>query len=633
MRKITIPRRITDLISLAVLILLIGCIVIQLGDFYISRRTPEIKSFPKTVYSDTLTVVMDYDYEPYSFRDSKGDISGHDVELAYAIAEHLKVNLDLKLMPWTEARQAVENGTADVLMGVEYGTFELNNYELSIPLHEDGFVVFGKNEVKGLGELYGAKFAVLQDSFCYKSVLTAYDLDTNVEFYNNYHDAFKAVADGKSDYVISRYSVGQRIRESVGDKDIKPTGISLMSNRVCIGVKKGDLELKQKIDEAILSLLKDGSLDKLDRKWLGDYVNILNLKDFLLVNENVLKMSLLTIAVMVVTIFLYINRLLLKILRKQKNYITKELEHERLIADATKALYDNIYEVDITRNKAGNKKTDRYFKNLVNRESVTYDQALLSMANKDIKSEFIQGYLEKFSRQNVIQEYKRGRDNITYDLLMSPDGVLYNWIRITAQIFFWKSDKSLRMIIYRKNIDSEKRHEIILMEKVQKDPMTSLYNKTTTEELITEAISSFDGRRMDALFVIDIDDFKKANDNYGHYFGDYIIKKFAHQLRIQFRESDIVGRIGGDEFAVYVKYIPDEQWLYKKSSELVAKLNMITEIDAKRHNISASIGIAVFAETGIGFKELYQNADKALYQTKERGKNGFTIYKNISKSM
>ena len=104
-----------------------------------------------------------------------------------------------------------------------------------------------------------------------------------------------------------------------------------------------------------------------------------------------------------------------------------------------------------------------------------------------------------------------------------------------------------------------------------------------------------------------------------------MIVAFTQTLRRHFREGDLLGRIGGDEFAAFVP-APSRAWAVEKAQELSGALNRPFTSDGKTWGMSASIGVA-FADTrGAAFETLYKNADAALYQAKHDGRNGFAIY-------
>jgi diguanylate cyclase (GGDEF)-like protein len=155
--------------------------------------------------------------------------------------------------------------------------------------------------------------------------------------------------------------------------------------------------------------------------------------------------------------------------------------------------------------------------------------------------------------------------------------------------------------------------------------MTGLYNKTTTGKLINDWIHN---HRSGAgtLMMIDIDNFKDVNDKFGHLYGDMILKKLAEDLKLMFRSNDIVGRVGGDEFFVFLKKLSSERLVEEKATEICKLFNNVYQEEDTLCKISASVGIALFPKHGNSLDTLYKKADMALYMRKEKGKNGFNIY-------
>lgn len=107
------------------------------------------------------------------------------------------------------------------------------------------------------------------------------------------------------------------------------------------------------------------------------------------------------------------------------------------------------------------------------------------------------------------------------------------------------------------DIDEQKRREELLRNQIERDTLTGLYNKGATEEHIRGLMGTGAAQgEYDALFIIDIDDFKGVNDRYGHLYGDKILAESARRIASLFYPEDIIGRIGGDEFAVFLKKSP-----------------------------------------------------------------------------
>lgn len=307
------------------------------------------------------------------------------------------------------------------------------------------------------------------------------------------------------------------------------------------------------------------------------------------------------------------------VIRNFNRQITKLMEErEDAFKKATEELYDNIYELNITGNCTANARTAQYFDSL-GASGLPYDQALKVIAQKQIKKEYRDGYVAMFTPENVIREYENGNSHLRYDFMITQDGNSYFWMRIDAYVFFSSEDNCLHMFTYRMNIDEQKKKEFLAFI----DEMTQFLTKAATRRMITTMLAEGKDKSY-AFFIFDIDNFKQANDRFGHAFGDYCIKEFTGIIREHFREEDVLGRIGGDEFAAFIP-APNREWIQRKARELSRALNTECTRDGKTWNMSASIGVSVAPEDGTDFDTLYEKADAALYRTKKKGKNGFTI--------
>jgi diguanylate cyclase (GGDEF)-like protein len=152
------------------------------------------------------------------------------------------------------------------------------------------------------------------------------------------------------------------------------------------------------------------------------------------------------------------------------------------------------------------------------------------------------------------------------------------------------------------------------------DKLTGLYNRAGYDVLR----SGID-LNTSAVLLIDADNFKSINDNYGHVIGDCVLKKIAAQLKNTFRVEDYICRIGGDEFVVFMRHV------HKGLSPLIEdKIGLInrTLTDRKLDSlppISISVGIA-FGEDEADIDSLIEHADEALYVVKENGRRGYSFY-------
>lgn len=163
-----------------------------------------------------------------------------------------------------------------------------------------------------------------------------------------------------------------------------------------------------------------------------------------------------------------------------------------------------------------------------------------------------------------------------------------------------------------------------LLRQAQTDSLTGLLNRTSTRECINGWLS--DSNRQGALLMLDLDNFKEVNDVWGHQAGDSILLLTADLLRNHFRQSDVIGRIGGDEFMVLMKDVTSQQVVEQHMYRLCGEFRLLTDSDYPQISISCSVGAAMIPAQGHTFEELYAHADSALYCAKHRGKDGWSVF-------
>ncbi len=157
------------------------------------------------------------------------------------------------------------------------------------------------------------------------------------------------------------------------------------------------------------------------------------------------------------------------------------------------------------------------------------------------------------------------------------------------------------------------------------DPMTGLLNKAFTQKSLSELCRKASG----TLMMVDLDSFKLVNDLYGHSMGDHVLIRFAKILRGVVRTTDIIGRVGGDEFIVFCRDIRSEHLIAEKTASINASLLAAAkELLGEDMSIplGASVGAVVVPDEGTDFVELYKKADKALYSAKQSGKHRWAFF-------
>lgn len=174
----------------------------------------------------------------------------------------------------------------------------------------------------------------------------------------------------------------------------------------------------------------------------------------------------------------------------------------------------------------------------------------------------------------------------------------------------------------RRTLDS---NSVALQKKADMDLLTELNNKIATERKIKEYMEEHP-REQALMFIFDIDNFKKINDTRGHAFGDEVLRNIGMRLKAEFRSSDIIGRVGGDEFILFLKDIQSDEILVKEAMK-VARLFQNFEVGQySKYSVTSSVGCAVYPWDSATFEGLYKAADKGLYKAKKRGKNQLAFY-------
>ncbi|MFK4784584.1 diguanylate cyclase [Fusobacterium sp. MFO224] len=165
----------------------------------------------------------------------------------------------------------------------------------------------------------------------------------------------------------------------------------------------------------------------------------------------------------------------------------------------------------------------------------------------------------------------------------------------------------------------------------KKDSMTKLYNRENFEKIVTQLLVSKSLSSKRAFVMMDIDSFKSINDNYGHMLGDKVIIKVTNLLKASFRTSDVLGRMGGDEFAIFLYDFDKKNFINSKIERLIKEINhcmLDEENEENRIIVKCSFGVKFIDGKENSFEKIYKSADEALYEAKSKGKNKYVISKH-----
>jgi diguanylate cyclase (GGDEF)-like protein/PAS domain S-box-containing protein len=178
--------------------------------------------------------------------------------------------------------------------------------------------------------------------------------------------------------------------------------------------------------------------------------------------------------------------------------------------------------------------------------------------------------------------------------------------------------------VMRQDITNQQREKKRLLRLAQIDQLTGLANRAGFLQKLGEAMraSASDDRLM-ALMYMDIDHFKPVNDTYGHHVGDALLKAFSARLVATLRATDLIARMGGDEFTIITEHLLRREDAALLADKVVAVMQSPFELDGVTVSVSVSIGVAYYSDAQLSPDELIRAADRMLYQAKEAGRNTY----------
>lgn len=221
--------------------------------------------------------------------------------------------------------------------------------------------------------------------------------------------------------------------------------------------------------------------------------------------------------------------------------------------------------------------------------------------------EMILGVSQDYVDRQVSLQWKNLKSMLTYLLIA---------------VFIFVAVAAAMSIVSKIHSNNKKRE---LEDKADRDLLTGLTNKLATERKIKEYMAQ-NPESQSMLFMVDVDNFKKINDTMGHVFGDEVLRSLGEQIGALFRASDIIGRVGGDEFMIFLKGIPDKETVRKEAKKVEYFFDNFQVGEYVKYAATASIGVAVFPQEGADFETLYKAADQGVYKAKKRGKNQLAFY-------
>ena len=247
------------------------------------EKAPAVEITADNCYEETITVVMGDSFAPFSFKadnggaeSGPGSYSGHDVELANELGNRLHMNVKQEYYDWSTCLEKVQTGQADMIMSVDY-ELPMDGISYSVPTATNPWVAFireGTQEIRNLADLFGKSIGIGEGT----DPFAGSDFSDNYVVFESYDEAFKALNEGSVDTVITQYQVGMFIIKTRGYKGIKADS-EIAGGHLAIGFREDRKDILAEVDKIIADMSRDGTLDRLNAKWLGTFVKTYSLRE------------------------------------------------------------------------------------------------------------------------------------------------------------------------------------------------------------------------------------------------------------------------------------------------------------------------------------------------------------------
>ena len=237
----------------------------------------------------------------------------------------------------------------------------------------------------------------------------------------------------------------------------------------------------------------------------------------------------------------------------------------------------------------------------------------------EVVSKF-QSHVEKILQQE-------GMITFEYELIM-PHGLVH----FEARMSYLPEYNQIVLII--RDVSEQYKSAEIIRQQAYFDTLTSLPNRFLALDRLSQMLTEAErNNEKTAVLFLDLDDFKKINDSLGHEIGDKVLIQSAQRLKQVLREGDTVGRLGGDEFIVLLRGISEHHDALVTTENLLKSFREPFVIDGRELMLTLSIGVAISPENGHCASDLLRNADTAMYQAKDLGRNTYSFFSKEMNTM
>ncbi len=511
---------------------------------------------------------------PLQYTDTNGEIKGISIGMLEKIAHLTGLIFEYKLY---DSLGDILNDDYDLIFALSEKNAPAN-LALSRAFLKSGTIIYINSSLDP-NKLEDKKYAAIKNSPLPEKIK-----EENIIYYNTMEESLNAVETGQADYGYGNaFSIAYYTLQN-NYKNILTTHQREESKEYCLGIPHKNEILLSIINKAIVAA-EENQMESL----ILDIASYINKKITLAMildvyGKEIFGVTFLTICILLCGIFLNI--------RANKELELQNKRYELLSHISNECIFEYYIKNDHLR--LSEKCIELFGNQKIPSENVNLIKDTLLNKNTDANTPII---------KIPLADGRTGIFKVINSDIYDCKGKLHSIIGKLIDI----------------SKETAEKEKLITMSQI--DGLTGLLNAKTTGELIIERIKNKNRNEIDAFILMDCDNFKNINDKFGHLAGNQVLKNLGNDLNIIFRKTDIIGRVGGDEFCVYMKNIPSISFIKTKCRQLN------TTIQESDQNIRLSVSIGVsFPDGEKTYDQLFEEADNALYQAKKKGKAQAVIY-------
>lgn len=589
----------------------------ELGNRYLIRGQTNNPAFTREeldYINSKKDVICIYDpsWAPLEYYDEKtGEIKGINPDIFKLISNYTGLTIHYEpSLSFTEALEKIDDQTVDIISCIyhDYNWAQTNNLYITSSYLKFPVVMVTR---PSNGSIEHPVIALPKSH--YTSIQVERQLaDATFVYCDTIEECFEMLRTKKADSTYVNLYVANHFLSDYKYYNLSMVFLANFQEEISLGISKNSNPLLLSIINKALSCISEDTISNIVFKNTIDR-KTLTFRDIVYGNPIQIIFYLVILFFIILGTFLYI-------------LISKEKNNKKINAFLNQSKLDNyrlnlamqhilcqIFEYDMNEN------TITILDNENNSKRLFLAPGIHSIAEvSHILPEFHDNYFQMF------HEIEAGQPSAEGTILAASTNGENCWYQISMTAVTDNAGNSLQAIGTIEDITDEKL-------KTEFDFLTGLYTRGNAEKYIRrrlEQVAVFydQSQIIDALFLLDLDHFKAVNDTYGHTEGDALLKQIGCILSDCVQSADIAGRLGGDEFILYFQNLSDEYDALLKAQEICDYIINASKQKTEWASITVSIGIAYSPRNGSSFEKLYENADKALYCSKENGRNQYSVY-------